>query len=507
MFVITVCLVLGQNSRSFRGRLFVFVSAMKTAAIFVLLLGAVYAQPAAGTWDVFAHGAKGDGTTLDTGSIQAAIDACHASGGGRVHLHNGRFRSGTLRFKSHVILHVDAGATLLASPNLEDFPTTGSRHPSYTGEFITGKMFLHAEDARGIGIEGRGTIDGGGDNWVEGPYGSPSFHFRPRLLHFVGCENVQIRGVTFRNSASWTLSFVECRDMVLDGFRIESRENPDIEKPRYHHARGRNNDGVDLVDCQQVRVANAFINSGDDAIVLKSFSPDGLCRDITITNCVVSSNASGIKIGTESAGAFEDIVVQNCTVFDTRGAGLAVLTVDGARIERVSFSNISLRNIKGAAIFMRLGSRERTYRQGAAVKPGVLKDVMFSGIQGTRISDLGSGISGIPGLMIENVVLRDINLEFTGGADAEAVTRVVPEKIQSYPGGGMFGHPLPAYGFYVRHARNIVFDNVQLRFAAEDHRPAILCDDVDGVRFTWLRAQTMPGIRATHLVNTRNITQ
>ena len=226
---------------------------------------------------------------------------------------------------------MEAGATLRASTRLKSFPSTPSPYPSYTGELVTGKMLLHAQDVRNIGIEGRGTIDGGGETWAEGPYGSPSFHFRPRLLYFVACENVQIRGVTFRNSASWTLSFRECRDMVLDGFRIQSRENPDIEQPRFVRVRGRNDDGVNLVDCQAVRVANCYINSGDDAIVLKSWSPDGLCRDITISNCVVSSNASGIKIGTESAGEFEDIVVQNCTIFDTRCEGLAVLTVNGAR--------------------------------------------------------------------------------------------------------------------------------------------------------------------------------
>ncbi len=478
---------------------------MKTTAIFLLLLTAVFAQPATGTWDVFAHGARGDGTTLDTHAIQATIDACHAAGGGRVYLHNGRFRSGTLRFKNHVILHVEAGATLLASTNLEDFPTTASRHPSYTGEFITGKMFLHAEDARGIGIEGRGTIDGGGEHWAAGPYGAPSFHVRPRLLHFVGCENVQIRGVTFRNSASWTLSFLECRDLVLDGFRIESRENPDIELPRYHAARGRNNDGVDLTDCQQVRVSNAFINSGDDAIVLKSFSPDGICRDITITNCVVSSNASGIKIGTESAGAFEDIVVQNCTVFDTRGAGLAVLTVDGARVERVSFSNIALRNIKGAAIVMRLGARNRPYRQDAKATKGSLKDVMFSQIQGTRIGEVGCAISGIPGQLIENIVLRAIALEFTGGGTAEAAGLAVPEKVSSYPKADMFGDQLPAYGFFVRYAKNVAFENVRLTFAAADHRPAIVCDGVDGLTLTRLRARVAEGVESVRLVETRNV--
>jgi polygalacturonase len=482
---------------------------VRTLLPFLLfLLGGVAAAASApaGIWDARAHGARGDGKTLDTAAIQAAIDAAHAAGGGRVLLHGGRFVAGTLQFRDHVILHVEAGAVLAASPDLAHFPTRSSRHPSYDGEFVTGKMFLHAEDARGIGIEGRGTIDGGGETWAEGPYGSPSFHFRPRLLHFVACENVQIRGVTFRNSASWTLSFLECRDLVLDGFRIESRENPDIEQPRYHRVRGRNNDGIDLVDCQAVRVANCFINSGDDAIVLKSFSPAGVCRDITITNCVVSSNASGIKIGTESAGAFEDIVVQNCTVYDTRCEGLAVLSVDGARIERVSFSNISLRNIKGDAILVRLGARDRTYRKDAAVNRGAIKDVMFAQIQGTRISDLGNAISGVPGQMIENVTFRDVALEFTGGGNPELARRVVPENIKGYPGVSLFGK-LPAYGFFVRHAKNVFFDHVHLRFARDDHRPAIVCDDVDSVTLHRLRAQTVPGVDSTQLVNTRHVTR
>lgn len=469
---------------------------MKSAILcFALPMLAQFAMPhgLGADIDPSRFGAKADGQTLCTGPIQQAIDACAAAGGGRVLFQGGCFRSGTLRLKSNVILHLEAGATLAASTNLADFPTTPSRHPSYTGELVTGKMFLHAEDATHIGIEGRGTVDGGGEAWVEGPYGSPSFHHRPRLLHFVACENVHIRGVTFRNSASWTLSFLECRDLVLDGFRIDSRENLDIEQPRYATAKGRNTDGVDLIDCQQVRMANAFINSGDDAIVLKSWSPDKACRDIVIANCVVSSNASGIKIGTESAGAFEDIAVQNCTVFDTRCEGLAVLTVDGARIERVSFSNISLRNIKGDAILVRLGSRNRTYRQDAVVNRGSIRNVMFSQIQGTRISSLGNAISGVPGQDIENVVLRDINFEFDGGGTVADARRSVPENETGYPGVKLFG-TLPAYGFFVRHAKNVVMENLRLSFSADDHRPAIAGEAVEGLVISGLQARVLPGI-------------
>jgi len=83
---------------------------------------------------------------------------------------------------------------------------------------------------------------------------------------------------------------------------------------------------------------------------------------------------------------------------------------------------------------------------------------------------------------------------------------VVPENIKGYPGTSLFGK-LPAYGFFVRHAKNIVFDNVHLRFAGDEQRPAVVCDDVDGVTFERFRAQTMPGVDAKRLVNTRNVTR
>src|SRR5690606_35957373 len=336
------------------------------------------AQTATGIWNVADYGAKGDGMTLDSKAIQAVIDACHDAGGGRVYLQNGQFISGTIILKDNVTLEVEAGAVLRASRNLDDFPIMPSKYPSYEGERVTNKMLIYAEDATRISIIGRGTIDGGGDYWVDGPYEKPSFSGRPRIIHFRGCADVQVRDVTLYNSASWVQSYQSCRNVVISGITLDSRENKDIEKERYADVPGRNTDGLDLVDCNFVRISDCFINSGDDAICLKSFSPDESCSNITITNCVVSANASGIKIGTETAGKMEDIVIANCVVFDTRGDAIAVMTVDGSRIKRVNVSNITMRNIKGSAIFVRLGARLRPYRKQAVMNTPVLEDISIT---------------------------------------------------------------------------------------------------------------------------------
>ena len=188
-----------------------------------------FSQKPTGVWDAFAFGAKGDGKTMDTKAIQIAVNQCHAAGGGKVYLHNGTFLSGTIYLKSNVTLYLEAGATLLGSANVADYPITPSKYPTYGGDLVTDKMFIYAEEAHNISIAGRGTIDGRGDDF-NGPYLTPSFSGRPRILHFRNCENVQVRDVTLRNSGSWVQFYQSCRNMVIDGITVDSRENKDIEK-------------------------------------------------------------------------------------------------------------------------------------------------------------------------------------------------------------------------------------------------------------------------------------
>lgn len=462
-----------------------------------------------GTCDVFDFGAKGDGKSLDTQPIQSAIDECSKNGGGKVYLHNGTFLSGTIYLKDNITLYFESGTVLLGSPNLNDYPSIKSNYLSYTGEFVTNKMLIYAEDVRNISIEGRGTIDGRGDDWVKGPYGFPSFSVRPRIIHFRNCQNIRVTGITLFNSASWVQSYQSCENVVIDGITVDSRENKDVENPnRFYAARGRNCDGIDIIDSKLVRISNSYINSGDDAIVLKSLSPDDACRNITITNCIVSSHASGIKIGTETSGGFEDITVNNCVVFDTKGDAINVSTVDGAKVERINISNISIRNVKGTAIFIRLGARGKSYQKTSEREFGMLSEVTIKNITGTDITS-GCSISGIGRAKLKNILIKDIDLEFDGGGAVEDLDNIIPENDKAYPSSKAIqgSENLPSYGFFIRHANKIILDNIKLRFKVKDHRPAIFAEDVEDLRLNAVDASyTALTSSLLYLKNARDVT-
>jgi polygalacturonase len=441
-----------------------------------------------GVWNVYSFGAKGDAKTLDTKAIQRTIDQCAQAGGGKVYLHNGTFLTGTIYLKSHITLEIEAGAKLLGSPHPSDYPVTETRHPSYHGEWISNRMLIFAEGAENIAITGNGTIDGNGENFI-GIDSLEALRERPRILYLLACNAVKIKDIKLENAASWVQAYFLCSDVLIDGITVDSRENSDIEKARFAGAPGRNTDGLDIVDCRNVRISNCFINSGDDGICLKSLSREEACRNIAISNCIITTNASGIKLGTESVGGFQDINISNCSIYDCRLGGVDIMCVDGAQTERIVVQNITLRNIKGTALFIRLGNRNRLHRKGEIPATGCVKDISIQNVYGTRIGRYGCSITGIPEAHIQNIALENINLAFEGGnaplwfqgEEGKAVKELtidnVPEVSMKHPRGDMFGK-LPAYGFYVRHADNVRFNNVQLRTLETESRPAVILDDV-----------------------------
>jgi polygalacturonase len=419
-------------------------------------------------------GALGDGARLDTKSIQAAVDACAAVGGGNVYFAPGAYLSGTIFLKNGVALYLEAGATLLGSKRLEDYPVTVSKIRSFTGTY-TDKSLIYGEGLSNIAILGRGVIDGQGAAF-HGPY-----KVRPYMIRIIDCRGVLVADVTIRNSPMWVQHYLASDQIEIRNVTVHSLVN-------------QNNDGIDIDGCQRVRISDCEIVSGDDAIVLKS-TLNRPCRDIAVTNCVLSTRCNALKLGTESNGGFENIVVSNCTIYETNLAGIAVEMVDGGLLDRVLFNNIAIQKA-GAPIFIRLGNRARPFEQNGPRPPvGVLRNVMISNIEAVASRGHGCSITGLAGHQAENITIENVRISFPGGGTTEDVSREVPENADKYPEFKMFGM-LPAYGFYCRHVRNLKLRHIETRLEGRDARPALVCDDVQDLELSGSRFAVEDGVRA-----------
>ncbi len=409
-------------------------------------------------YDVRDYGAKADGKTLCTNSIQRTIDKCAKDGGGTVYLGQGTFLSGTIYMKSGVTLKLDPACTLLGSKNLNDYPETVQAFRSYTDNY-TNKSLIYGEKLEKIAIIGSGIIDGQGASF-KGPY-----LMRPYMIRFIQCRNVTVKDVTLKNSPMWVQHYLACDDVRVSGVTVRSVVN-------------HNNDGINIDSCERVVISDCNIRSGDDAIVLKSTSAR-VCRNVTVSNCVLSTRCNALKMGTESNGGFENIVMTACSIYDTRLAGIALEIVDGGTMDRVIVSNITMNKV-GAPIFMRLGNRARPFKKDMA-KPGIgiMRNITINNIEATGANATGCAISGLPQAKIENITLSNIRLSFAGGGTKEDADRAAPEKPDAYPEYSMFGRRLPAYGLYCRHVKGLKLLNVQLQLANADQRRPVVFEDVE----------------------------
>ena len=456
--------------------------AVLSAVILSLSVGLSHAA------DVQALGAKPDGKTLCTAAIQKAIDDTAAAGGGTVTLPPGTWLSGTLRLKSHVRLHLEAGATLLGSTDLKDYPEIVPAVRSYTDNYVN-RSLIAGEDLDDVALTGRGTIDGNG-----AAYPGKQYLNRPFVIRLVNCRDVLVEGLRLRASPMWMQEYLACDRVRIRGLTVFNH-SPNVY----------NNDGLDIDGCRDVTVSDCVIDSDDDGICLKS-TLDRPCENVTVTNCVISSHCNAFKTGTESTGGFKNIVFSNSAIFSPRysknvcgtlrgHAGIALESVDGGVLDGVAVSNVTIEGVN-VPIFLRLGNRARPFKKGAP-KPGpsTLRNVSISHIVARGMGGIGCAIAGLPGNRIENVSLTDIQLAFEGGGKAEDASRAIEERPEAYPESRMFGD-LPAYGFYVRHAKGVKFSNVRVVTDKPDSRHAVVFDDAADVVLDGLDAAWSPGAAA-----------
>lgn len=421
-------------------------------------------------YNITDYGAVGDGETINTFSIQSAIDKAAEKGGGIIFFPAGDFLTRTIVLKDNVTLYLSNGCKLLSTTDLNRFDSSfGSFVDSGGRKFGTALIF--AKDANYISIVGDGIIDGQG---YEIYYPRKEGFYRPYIIRFIRCNFVKIKDITLRNSAAWVQHYIECDDLLIDGITVRSYSN-------------KNNDGLNIEGCQRVTVTRCNIDSEDDSIVLKTLSTRA-CRDVVISDCIISGLKSAIKTGTESAGNFENITITNCAIYGTRG--ISLLAVDGGSINNITISNISMRDTY-AVLVIRLGARMRTYSIPDSLipnAPGTLQDVMISNIQAVNVTESNDFICGIPDAHVENIRLSNIKIEYSGGGTFNDFKSEIPELVDKYPKAKMFG-TLPSYGFFIRHAKNITINDLELTYKNIEERPALYFDDVIDFKLSNLKAK------------------
>ncbi|GHV25158.1 hypothetical protein FACS1894176_02990 [Bacteroidia bacterium] len=434
-------------------------------------------------------GAKGDGKTIDSDAINAAIEAATAQGGGTIYFPAGNYLSYSIRLKSHIRLFLDAGAKIIAAfPSATEGYDEAEPNTEYDdrlqdfGHSHWKNSLLWAIGEEDITICGSGTIDGRGLTREE----SRLKGVGNKAISLKECKNITLRDIRMLHCGHFALLATGVDNMTIDNLLIDT-----------------NRDGLDIDACRNVRISNCTVNSPwDDAIVLKASYGLGYFKDtenVTITNCFVSGydqgsvangtylstqpqapdhgfNCGRIKFGTESSGGFKNIAISNCVFEHCRG--LALETVDGGDLEDITISNITMRDIVNAPLFLRLGARMRS-PEGTPV--GKMRRILIDNINVFNAdSRYASIISGIPGHTIEDVTLSNIRIRYKGGYSKDDAKLVPPENEKIYPEPWMFG-TIPASAFYIRHARNIQFHHVYVDFMEPDDRPAFVLDDASTI--------------------------
>ena len=410
-----------------------------------------------------------------TAMFQREIDTLAAAGGGTLRVPAGEYIVSSLRLKSGVTLHLDRFAYLYGATN-------ECEYVRYVNKGDTAYSVVYADGATNVAVVGEGVIDGRGR--LHRRHRDHKLHPGWDDLYFQDCQNVRVEGVTLRNASSWCCFFRGCDGVVARKVKIFNHNNW-------------SNDGIDI-ESSNVLVEDCDIDSEDDSLVMKAREPGRVVENVVVRNCRLSCNAEHIKIGTESLGTFRHILVEDCDVacrtskcathgylrfpgVSTLQAALSAISlfvVDGGSLEDVTVRRIAVGEGIVTPICIRLaGRKERQLPGKSCLKNVLIEDVKMSA---PSVSAVACSITGLPELRPQDITLRNVELLFKGGGcAADAAQRITEEYPARYPAPFyVFRSTFPAYGFYLRHADNIRFENVRLQVADPDEaRPPIVADD------------------------------
>ncbi len=417
--------------------------------------------------NILSYGAVSDTNELSTSGIQAAIDSCYFQGGGTVYVPSGNYLSGTIVMKDNVTLFLEAGATIYASRNINDYrmPLEDALRP----------VLIYANGAKNISFKGKGVLHGKAvrkykdlkktDRFIKdytenaknaGVEMKRYYIVQPdvNLVTLTDCYNVLVEDISLIESSFWTLHIALSERIVIRGVYIYSS----LEK-------GVNADGIDINSCRDMIITDCIIKTGDDGIVLKT-RYEKPCENIVVSNCIVTSSSTALKLGTESHADFRHILFTDCVVRDAN-RGLSIVVRDGALVEDVIFSDITLECKRrhfnwwgnGDPIWIFLTKRNKNSRVG------YVKNVQFNNIIANGMGT--SKIESTEGKRIENIQLNNVQL-----------TMVAEDQIDKRADDAL----------YVDNTNGLVINNLDINWNQKISEPkwrsALAIEDAEDVRIS-----------------------
>ncbi len=423
-------------------------------------------------------------------AVQAALDACAAQGGGVVYLPPGRYVSGPLWLKDNVELRLEAGATVVLSPDRKDWPG---------GE----PALVNAKGAKHIAITGRGTFDGNAQ-WEYRPVrgADPEIAWeqenaqragvemkryyrtgavQKRLFLLRDCEDVRLEDVTILNAPLWNVHLQDCNRVWVRGIHLYS----DLE-------RGVNSDGIDIVSSSNVLISDSIICTADDAICLKtsawdrrSTEPVRPTENITVTNCILTSSSTPMVIGTETHADIRHVLFSNIVVRNSNRV-FGINVQDGAEVSEVRFVNVTFETSRrhwnwwGSAEVMKFVLKKRTPQS----RLGRIHDITVAGAQGTARGT--SLVAGHTERKLENITIADLRVKMLAEnlPDKRATHALVFQDIEGLTLRGVAvswdrDKPEPKWGsaLVLRNVSNLTLQDFQGQGATPD-APPILRENV-----------------------------
>ncbi len=369
------------------------------------------------SWNVRDFGAKGDGQTKDTVVVQKALDACASAGGGTVLVPSGNYLIGGVVIGSNTTLQMECGASIKGSPDIADYPVVRVR---WEGEFAEGhRALLSSEKADNVTITGPGSIIGPplGVSRLRNPRG-------PALIELANSTNVVLNGFTTQYQQLWSIHLLFCRSVTARNLTIRSVNV--------------NGDGIDVDSCQDVLIDHCNIDTGDDAIALKSGRGMEAVRigrptqNVLIKDCTLASTLfAGLAIGSEMSGGIRDVRVKNCLI-SGRQNGIFIKSREGRGgfIEDVVGKNLTINNSPTFLTIrlLRTGLQASEPVPGAVEKWARVHNISFRDIKVNNVEQLvdAQDISPerpVDGLALDNVtgtcgkgisLANVINVKFAG---------------------------------------------------------------------------------------------